>query len=68
LNQSDPSGFAAGIPRPAVRAFVSAGYPDLLAISRASLEDLLSLDGVGPKAIRLLQEALVAAGLPWLKL
>ncbi|MEU4213830.1 DNA-binding protein [Actinoplanes sp. NPDC026623] len=53
----------AGIGAPATRALHQAGYhrlPELDGVSRASLA---ALHGVGPKALRILAEALDARGL-----
>lgn len=50
------------IGRPALRALVAAGYTRLDQFSGATESDLLSLHGMGPKAIRLLREELNARG------
>lgn len=47
---------------PATRALVSAGMTDLDAVARHSQAELLALHGVGPKAVRILTEALAASG------
>jgi hypothetical protein len=47
---------------PATRALVSAGITDLDAVAGHSQAELLALHGVGPKAVRILTEALAAAG------
>ena len=47
---------------PATRALVSAGMTDLDTVARHSQADLLALHGVGPKAVRILTEALAASG------
>jgi hypothetical protein len=47
----------------APRELALAGYPDLRAVSKASAKELLAIHGVGPKAIRVLREALAAEGL-----
>lgn len=53
-----------GIGQPATRAFALAGFTSLESIAGASRSHLIALHGVGPKAIRVLQEALESRGLP----
>ena len=53
-----------GIGRPATSAFELAEYSTLESMAGASQSQLLALHGVGPKAIRELQEALESRGLP----
>ncbi|MCO5222870.1 MAG: hypothetical protein M9947_15030 [Thermomicrobiales bacterium] len=53
-----------GIGQPATSAFALVGYNTLESIAGASASRLLALHGVGPKAIRILQEALESRGLP----
>jgi hypothetical protein len=66
MNEHEPEDtpFPRGIPQPAIRAFVREGYSSLESIAGASKAQLLALHGVGPKAIRGLQEALESRGLP----
>ncbi|WP_327142254.1 helix-hairpin-helix domain-containing protein [Nocardia sp. NBC_01327] len=52
-----------GIGAPATRALTAAGYLRLEQLAGVSADTLLALHGVGPKAIRLLKEALSAQGL-----
>jgi predicted flap endonuclease-1-like 5' DNA nuclease len=52
-----------GIGQPALRAFANAGYHRLEQFAGVSAAELARLHGVGPKAIRLLREALAAQGL-----
>jgi hypothetical protein len=52
-----------GIGQPALRAFANAGYRRLEQFAGVSAAELARLHGVGPKAIRLLREALAAKGL-----
>ena len=56
----------AGLPRsigaPATRALTAAGYTELSQLADVPAADLAKLHGVGPKALRLLQEALQGAG------
>ena len=53
-----------GLPRnigaPATRALTAAGYTKLSQLAGVPATDLSALHGVGPKALRLLQEALQA--------
>jgi hypothetical protein len=53
----------ATIGAPAHRALATAGYTHLAQLIAVSEAELLRLHGVGPKAIRLLREALTAQGL-----
>ena len=48
---------------PARRALDGAGVTTLRQLSRLTAEEVLALHGVGPKAVRLLEEALDSAGL-----
>lgn len=48
---------------PATRALAQAGYTQLSQLSAVSADDLLKLHGVGPKAVRILREALAQKGL-----
>jgi hypothetical protein len=54
-----PSGLAA----PARRALESAGLESLEDVARFPRDELAALHGMGPKALRLLEDALAAAGL-----
>jgi hypothetical protein len=47
---------------PATRALLSAGITDLATVARHSQAELLALHGVGPKAVRILADALAASG------
>ncbi|MEV6301849.1 DNA-binding protein [Actinoplanes sp. NPDC051861] len=51
------------IGRPANSAFLAAGITTLAQVARHSRRDLLAMHGVGPKAIRILAEALSERGL-----
>jgi hypothetical protein len=57
----------AGLPRnigaPATRALTAAGYTRLRQLANVRATELGKLHGVGPKALRLLQEALNEQGL-----
>ena len=48
---------------PATRALTAAGYTNLSQLANVPLAELKKLHGVGPKALRLLQEALEQQGL-----
>ena len=51
------------IAAPAVRALNTAGYTSLLGLAGASRSELARLHGVGPKALRILEQALEEHGL-----
>ncbi|MDN5893098.1 MAG: helix-hairpin-helix domain-containing protein [Nocardioides sp.] len=51
---------------PATRALHGAGYASLESLAAASQNHLLALHGLGPRAIRIITEALTEAGLPTL--
>lgn len=53
----------AGIGRPATQALLGAGVTTLEQVAQRSRADLLALHGVGPKAARVLSEALEQRGL-----
>jgi predicted flap endonuclease-1-like 5' DNA nuclease len=55
--------FPTGVSAPAARALTAAGYTDLAQLADVPAADLAQLHGMGPKALRLLQEALAAQGL-----
>jgi hypothetical protein len=61
--QVDPDALPPGMPQPAVRALEGAGYTQLSQLTRITEGELLKLHGVGPKAMRILREALAAAGM-----
>ena len=48
---------------PATRALTAAGYTNLSQLAGVPVSELKKLHGVGPKALRLLQEALEQQGL-----
>ena len=56
-----------GLPRnigaPATRALTAAGYTELAQLASVPAAELAQLHGVGPKALRLLQEALQERGM-----
>lgn len=51
------------IGRPATRALSGAGITSLQSVSEHSADELLALHGLGPRAVRLLEESLAARGL-----
>ena len=53
----------AGIGKPALRALAAAGYTRLDQLAKVKESELVKLHGVGPKAIRVLRDALQARGL-----
>lgn len=58
----DP-GLPGNIGAPATRALTAAGYTELGQLAGVPAADLGKLHGVGPKALRLLQEALERQGM-----
>jgi hypothetical protein len=56
------SGLPRSIGAPATRALTAAGYSELSQLANVPAAKLSKLHGVGPKALRLLQEALQAQG------
>ena len=52
----------AGIGNPAARALASAGIEKLHQLENVTEADLLKLHGFGPKALRILRDALAAEG------
>ncbi|MER5995768.1 DNA-binding protein [Streptomyces viridosporus] len=63
----EPTEADTGLPRgmgaPATRALAAAGYTDLSRLADVPEEELKALHGVGPKALRVLREALAERGL-----
>jgi DNA uptake protein ComE-like DNA-binding protein len=55
-------GLPGNIGAPATRALTTAGYTELRQLADVPAAELKKLHGVGPKAIRLLQEALEQHG------
>jgi hypothetical protein len=56
-------GLPQNIGAPATRALTAAGYTELRQLADVPLAELKKLHGVGPRALRLLQEALNQQGL-----
>jgi hypothetical protein len=63
MTSSPTSDLPAGIGAPATRALLGAGYDHLVQLAGIPVAELAALHGVGPKALRLLQEALQAQGM-----
>jgi hypothetical protein len=57
---ADPTPLPPGLGAPATRVLALQGIATLDDVRGVDLDDLLQLHGVGPKAIRLLREALSA--------
>jgi hypothetical protein len=51
-----------GIGAPATRALVGAGYTELSDLAGVPVSELSALHGMGPRAIRILQDALEEEG------
>ena len=60
---SSSDGLPRGIGAPATRALTAAGYTELQQLAGVPTSELERLHGVGPKALRILQEALENRGL-----
>jgi len=63
LMASPETGLPNNIGAPAIRALTAAGYTELRQLANVPAAELGKLHGVGPRALRLLQEALQAQGL-----
>jgi hypothetical protein len=57
------TGLPQNIGAPATRALIAAGYTELGQLADVPAAELKKLHGVGPKALRLLQEALEQRGM-----
>jgi hypothetical protein len=57
MSQSE-SDLPAGLGKPAQRALAEAEYSRLEQLTHVSEQEILALHGMGPKAVRLLREAL----------
>jgi hypothetical protein len=55
-------GFPKSIGAPATRALANAGYSDVSELVGVPMTELKKLHGIGPKALRILQEALEEHG------
>jgi len=58
------AGLPGNIGTPATRALTAAGYARLSQLANVPVSELKKMHGVGPKALRLLQEALEQQGMP----
>ena len=63
MADQDESGFPRGIGAPATRALHGAGYTQLRQLADVPVAELKKLHGMGPKALRILQEELHERGL-----
>jgi hypothetical protein len=63
MTAQESPGLPVNIGAPATRALTAAGYPDLDALAGVPEAQLMTLHGVGPKAVRLLRAALAERGL-----
>jgi predicted flap endonuclease-1-like 5' DNA nuclease len=63
MADQDDSGFPRGIGAPATRALHGAGYTQLRQLADVPVAELKKLHGMGPKALRILQEELHERGL-----
>lgn len=54
-----------GLGRPAIRALTGAGITTLEHVAARTKDDVLALHGVGPKAVRTLEERLAGSGRTW---
>jgi predicted flap endonuclease-1-like 5' DNA nuclease len=63
MTGQDDNGFPRGIGAPATRALHGAGYSHLRQLAGVPAADLKKLHGLGPKALRILQEELHEQGL-----
>ena len=61
--QNNEHDFPKSIGNPATSALLEAGYTRLEQLTHVKAKDILNLHGVGPKAIRILQETLAEKGL-----
>jgi hypothetical protein len=59
--------FPKGVARPAIRALNGAGYKRFEELSGESESELAKLHGMGPKALRIIQQELIDAGLEPMK-
>ena len=60
---SSDQGLPGNLGAPATRALAAAGYTELRQLANVPAAELKKLHGVGPRALRLLQEALQAQGM-----
>lgn len=67
IDLTHPMDLPQGIGRPAHRALAAAGITRLEQFTSISEEELLTLHGIGPKAIRIIKEFLRENGLTFAK-
>jgi hypothetical protein len=60
---SPETGLPGNIGAPATRALIAAGYTGLSQLANVPAAELKKLHGVGPRALRILQEALEERGM-----
>ncbi|WP_324276534.1 DNA-binding protein [Blastococcus brunescens] len=60
---TSPGAFPRAIGRPATGALLAEGYTDLTQLDGLAEADLLTIHGVGPKAVSVLRAALAERGL-----
>ncbi|MBZ0307602.1 MAG: DNA-binding protein [Anaerolineae bacterium] len=62
-NENSASDFPEKLGQPALRALSGAGYTHLHQLTEVTEAEIKKLHGIGPKALRLLREALEAKGM-----
>ncbi|TWT01418.1 DNA-binding protein [Planomicrobium sp. CPCC 101079] len=62
MTEIDKTDLPKGIGKPAEQAFSAAGYFQLEQFTQVSEKDILKLHGVGPKAVKVIQQALREKG------
>jgi hypothetical protein len=60
---AEPGAYPHGAGKVAARELTNAGYPSVESLSGVSQSALLKIHGVGPKAIRVIEETLAERGL-----
>ncbi len=60
---TEPVDFPAGISAPATRALVAAGYTSIEQLADVPHSEVAALHGMGPKALRIIGEALAERGM-----
>jgi predicted flap endonuclease-1-like 5' DNA nuclease len=63
LTDDEPDTWPPGVGAPARRALGTAGYTHLAQLAGVPRRELAALHGMGPKALRVLEEALVKQGM-----
>jgi predicted flap endonuclease-1-like 5' DNA nuclease len=62
FNKTTPESDLPNIGKPATRVLTNAGYIKLHQFTKVTETDILKLHGVGPKAVRIINEALKEKG------